>query len=51
MEQKYTELIKELKQKQISVVGMTSILIHQHGMEGGYMLVRKLVTKELERLK
>jgi len=34
-----------------SVVGMTSILIHQYDMEGGYMLVRKVITKELERLK
>ena len=51
MEQKFVEIIKKLKGKRISVAGMTSILMIQHGMEGGYMLVRKVITKELERMK
>ena len=50
MEKQYVEIIKELKRKHISVAGMSSILLSK-GMKGGYMLVRKVVTKELERLK
>lgn len=52
MDEKFVEILKDLKKKCISRAGMTSILLSQKEAKGtSYMAMRKMVIKELERLK
>jgi hypothetical protein len=52
MDEKLVEILKRLKRKCISRAGMTSILLSQDEAKGiCYMAMRKMVIKELERLK
>lgn len=47
---KYLDLIKDYQNSNISLAGMTSLLIDKVDFKISYMELRKLIFKELQRL-